>query len=103
MEKYGEGAAAKAYVLSALKGNTENLGFTQPVSYDRLAPIDMLPLVHPHEENGTRMFVDVGGDTRAGDVVHQTVDGKVYVRFDDNPGVEEALYLCTARYRWQPM
>ena len=102
-DKYGEGASAKAYVLSDLKGNTENLGFTQPVSYDRLTPIDMLPLVHPHEEGSTRIAVDVGGDTRAGVVVNQTLDGNVYIKFDDNPDVEELLDLCTARYRWQPV
>ena len=79
------------------------MGFTQPVAYDRLTPVDMLPLVPPHEEGSTRISVDVGGDTRAGVVVNQTLDGKVYVKFDGNPGVEESLDLCTARYRWQPV
>jgi len=78
------------------------MGFTQPVSYDRLTPSDMLPMVHPHEEGNTRIYVDVGGDARAGVVANQTLDCKVYVKFDGNPDVEEALDLCTARYRWQP-
>ena len=49
-DKLGEGPEANAYILSDLKGNTQNLGFAQPVAYDRLTPAELLPLVHSEDD-----------------------------------------------------
>ena len=79
----------------------ENLGFTQPVSYDRLTPIEVLPLAHAEDDIKTRITVDDTDGSRSGTVKNQTVDGKVYIEFDDKPGQEELMELFQARYRWE--
>ena len=58
VEAHG-GLSAKAYTVSDLSGNRENLGFKQPVAQDRLLPIDMLPLTHEDGDQRTKLVVDL--------------------------------------------
>ncbi len=44
VESHGDGRDAKAYTVCDLSGFRDNLGFTQPVAWDRLIPVELLPL-----------------------------------------------------------
>jgi len=99
VEKHGEGPAAKAYTLSDLRGKRSNLGFSQPVASERLTPVELLPLLQPTEETRTRLTLASGSSFRDATIINQSLDGKVYVRYDDN-GAEECLDLSRASYRW---
>jgi len=99
MEVHGDGDEAKAYTVSDLHGNREDLGFTQPVAADRLTPVDLLPLLPPSEEQLSRILLSINGVDRAGTVVSQCVDGRVNIRFDHD-GSESCYDLSTARYHW---
>lgn len=100
VEVHGDGAEAKAHTVCDLKGNREGLGFAQPVAAERLTPIELLPLAQPSEDQPTRILLNVAGQDRAGTVVNQTIDGKVYIRFDDGDGVAKCYDLATTRYQW---
>ena len=55
VEVHGDGSEAKAYTLSDLVGNRDNLGFSQPVASDRLTPVELLPLAPESEDVHTRL------------------------------------------------
>ena len=99
VEVHGDGSEAKAYTVSDLKGQREDLGFTQPVASDRLTPIDLLPLMAPSEETPTRILLSILGEDRPGTVVNQCIDGRIKIRFDHD-GSEEFYDLSQAKYMW---
>jgi len=99
VEVHGDGEEAKAYTVCDFTGRRENLGFTQPVAYDRLIPIELLPLAVPCEDSPTRISVNEAGVDREGTVTKQVMNGNVYIRFDDSND-EICCDLTTKRYRW---
>ena len=99
MEVHGDGSMAKAYTVSDLRGQREDLGFTQPVASERLTPIDLLPLTAPNEDPPSRILLDLRGEERAGTVINQCIDGRVIIRLDHD-GSEKCYDLSQAKYKW---
>ena len=99
MEVHGDGSIAKAYTVSDLRGQREDLGFTQPVASERLTPIDLLPLTAPNEDPPSRILLDLRGEERAGTVINQCIDGRVIIRLDHD-GSEKCYDLSQAKYKW---
>ena len=89
----------RTYRLSDLTGNTENLGFQQPVAQENLSGVEMLPLVRPSEDQRTRISLDFAGAPRTGTVVNQCIDGSVHILLDgdEQPKVFD---LSATQYRW---
>jgi len=52
------------------------------------------------DDTPARLVVEDRGHSRTGTIIAQAVDGKVYVRFDDQPDEEQCVDLSTAKYRW---
>ena len=100
VEVFGEPEQAKAYVVSDLRGRRHDLGFQQPVHHDRLIPVEVGPLVKPAGESPTRIAIANRGRDRDATITAQTIDGKVYVRYDDDPSVEYCVDLTQLKYRW---
>ena len=73
---HGNGLDAKAYTVSDLRGNRKGLDFAQPVAADRLALMDVLPLMALSEEASMHVFLNIGGEDKDGAVVNRSVDGK---------------------------
>ena len=97
---HGDGSRAKAYTLSDLAGRTEGLGFSQPVAYDRLTPVEMLPLAAEAEDIKTRIIVTMpSGAEKEGVIEAQSVDGKVHINFNDGQGAS-CYDLSSTQYRW---
>ena len=99
VEVHGDNVDAKAYTLSNLQGSRDNLGFSQPVAVDRLIPIELLPLQAPADDQPTRLRISDGGRDRDATLVSQCLDGKVYIKFDDED-VDHCLDLTGYRYSW---
>ena len=99
VETHGDGVEAKAYTLSNLKGRRDNLGFEQPVAAERLISVDILPMAQ--EINGDRARVSISdrGRDRDATVKSQTLDGKVYIQYDDEE-IEHCIDLSLSKYRW---
>ena len=89
----------RTYRLSDLAGNTENLGFQQPVAQENLSGVEMLPLVRPSEDQRTRISVDFAGTPQTGTVVNQCIDGSVYILLDGDEH-PRAFDLSATEYRW---
>ena len=101
VECHGDGQDSKAYTVSDLAGQRENLGFTQPIALDRLTPVELMPLQEVSEDSRTRIRLDDNGEWREGDIVAQTIDGKVYIKFLDKADPEEVCVdLSTCKYNW---
>ena len=84
VESHDEGPDARAYALIYLVGNRYGLGFSQPAHLDQLIPIEMLPLSQPEGDARTRLVVQRNGQPdRSAAIVAQTIDGKVYIKYDD--------------------
>ena len=99
VEVLGREGDARAYVVAdAATGKRSDLGFHNPVSADRLVPIEVLPLSVPDGETRTR--VQIHG--RNGTIVNQCVDGRVYLRWDDSPADARPTLvdLTQTNYRW---
>ena len=99
VEAHGEGRSAKAFTLCDLRGNRTGLGFIQPVAYERLKPVAILPLAQPVADQRTRISLRVNGQDREGNVVNQYIDGRVTVKFDDLEEPQE-FDLATQSYHW---
>ena len=83
------GEARTVTLMDPATGSTE-FEFAQPVSTDRLIPIEMLPLTRPHNE---RTRLRSGG--RSGSVTATCIDGRVHVKWDDLPdGQTEVVDLA---------
>ncbi len=100
VETHGEGIDAKAYTVSDLLGNREGLGFSQPVSADRLVPIEMLPIVQSKDtDRPLRISINDRGRERTARVQNQCIDGRVSIRFDDET-IDRWVDLSTLQYSW---
>ena len=73
----GDPLTTKTVTLMDPATGSTDLGFAQPVHIDRLVPVDILPLLTPHD---TRTRVKVGD--RLGNIEATCVDGRVHVRYD---------------------
>ena len=100
VEVHGSGDLAKTYTLSDLSGRRSGLGFTQPVAAERLTPVELLPLAREDDDSLTSMIYNDGGRDRPAKVKAQSLDGKVYIEFDDEPGKEVCVDLSKSKYRW---
>ena len=98
-EALGSGTDAKAYILSDLSGSRENLGFAQPVALDRLIPVELLPMAAPDSDQSTRILVHDGGQSRTATITAQTMDGRVYIKYDDSEA-EVCISLSSLNYQW---
>ena len=99
VEVHGNGSDAKAYTVSDLAGQRDDLGFVQPVALDRLVPIELLPLSQPSEDQNTRLLIHEGGRERRATIVAQSIDGKVYLKYDDDDE-EHCVDLASLKYQW---
>ena len=87
---------ARVYTLAdAATGQTDNLGFAQPVTADRVIPVEVLPVTRSLEDGRTRIQL---GD-RQGEISGQCLDGRVYVKFADN-AEERIVDLSREVYQW---
>ena len=100
VQAHGEGAEAKAYTVCDSKGRQEDLGFSNPVAFDRITPVDLLPLSHPEGETYSNIAINVDGTLRYGKISGQRLDGQVYVDYDDNPGDLVLVDLTKSNYHW---
>ena len=83
------------YLADAVTGEKDNLGFSQPVTQDRLTPVEILPLSRPVSEGRTCIQID----ERTGQVGGQTIDGKITVKWDgENDFV--IVDLSRENYKW---
>ena len=101
VEIHGDDGPAKTYTVCDLAGNRTGLGFSQPLAGDRLLPVDYLAMgpLPFGEEQPTRIAIRDGSQDRHGTVVNQSLDGKVYIKFDGSE--ESRCYdLSRTRYRW---
>ena len=85
--------------MSNLRGQREGLGFSQPVTADRVTPVEVFPLEQSSEDLPSRISIREGGVENHGSIVNRTIDGKVYIRFDSHAG-EYCYDLAGAQYRW---
>ena len=99
-EVHGHGEEAKTYTLSDLHGNRDRLGFSQPVAADRLTPVEMLPLSAPSSDQKTELLVFDSGQERRAHVEAQSLDGKVYLRYEDDAEHLVCDELSQLIYRW---
>ena len=101
---HGSGAEAKAYILCDLAGRTYGLEFTNPVAAERLTPVDLLPQtpVSPEGDVKTKLLVqdEKSNDQRSGTIKAQSLDGRVYIEYDDKPGEQVAEDLSKLNYVW---
>ena len=100
VEVHGDGSNAKAYTLSDLAGRREGLGFSQPVAAERLTPIELLPLASESSDVNTRLVLTDAGRDRPAEIKAQSMDGRVYVTYDDEPDETYCIDLSTSSYRW---
>ena len=68
------------------------------MALERLTPVEALPLTQASEQ-ATRLRIDDRGRQRDGTITGQSLDGKVYVQFDDET-IEHCYDLATAKYHW---
>ena len=93
----GEGKDARVFVLcDPATRQTNNLGFTNPVASKYLHPVEVLPYAKPHSDGFTKINLEGKGE---GVVTAQCLDGRVYVRFDDNQH-PELIDLSRHNYTW---
>jgi hypothetical protein len=90
---------AKSYTVSNLVGQTDGLGFQQPVPLERLTPIEVQPLIHPSEDSPTRLAISHRGEEKTGTVQAQAIDGNVYILFDGD-SEPTCIDLTQMQYRW---
>ena len=95
----GTSSEAKSYTLCDLHGNTEGLGFVQPVTYDRITPIEVLPIQHETEDQSSQLLIHDGGMSREATLVSQSLDGRVNIRYHDED-IEHTVDLSQMRYQW---
>ena len=103
VELHGDGGLAKTFTVSNLADERFGLSFTQPIAGDRIMLVDysVMAPVTDGEVQPTRISISDGSRDRAGVIVNNSIDGKVYVRFDDT-GEKRCCDLSTTRYRWLP-
>ena len=91
-------------MLSDLQGCSENLGFVQTVALERLTPVELLPLTQVSEDSPTRIRIDDKGRMRDATITAQSIDGEVYIKYDDESSMqlpaEHCVDLASAKYYW---
>ena len=77
---------------------------SNPVAAERLTPVDLLPQtsVSPDGDAKTKLLIqdEKSNDQRSGTIKAQLLDGRVYIEYDDTPGVEVAEDLSKLNYVW---
>jgi len=96
VEAHGNERARAFTLCDAATGRRDNLGFSQPVTGDRLIPVELMPLAKPSSEGYTQLRVG----ERLGEVVAQAVDGRVHIKWDDAPESPEVIDLANVSYQW---
>ena len=76
------GSARTVTLMDPATGKT-NFEFAQPVSTDRLVPVEMLPLTRPHNER----TAIISGNKRS-EITATCIDGRVHVKWEDQPETE---------------
>ena len=85
--EFGGKGAARAFVLMDPATGSTEFEFAQPVTADRLVPVELLPLSQPLADDGARRTrVRAGG--REGTVEATCVDGRVHIRWDSGGELE---------------
>ena len=59
----------------------------------------MLPMTHTDGDQHTKLVVDFNGRDRPACITAQTMDGKVYIKYDDEEQ-EYLVDLASLKYRW---
>ena len=96
-DQTGGEARSRAFVLCDPVTGSKELGFHQPVSADRLVPVQLAPpLTTPIGPDQPRTRLTVGGKT--GTIEAVGIDGRVHVKWD-HAGTE-VLDLTTTSYQW---
>jgi hypothetical protein len=95
VEAHGEDRARAFTLCDASTGKRHDLGFEQPVSGDRLVPIEVMPLTRPTEEG--RTYLRCNG--RHGQITGQALDGKVAILWDGEAD-SELVDLARIEYEW---
>ena len=93
----GPGDVARAFTICDAATGKTDLGFSQPVSADRLIAVEVLPLTRPDGDSLTRLQAG----ERQGTIVGQCIDGSVHIQWDDAPaGKPTHERLDALNYRW---
>ena len=100
VEVHGDGSEAKTYTVADLSGKRTGLGFGQPVACERLTPVELLPLTPPSEDVRTKLVIFEGNQERRADIKAQSLDGCVYLEYEDDPGHSVCVDLSQMNYRW---
>ena len=82
-------------IADAITGRTDNLGFRQQVSADKLTLVEMLPVSRSHEHKTKILF----RGQKTGTVEGQRLDGRVYIRIGGQPRAELVDLSCEV-YQW---
>ena len=82
-------------ICDANSGQTHNLGFSQPVTADRLCLVEVAPLTRPIDDGPTRILLN----DRQGTVTAQSLDGRVKIQFEGEEH-DEWYDLTHHSYRW---
>ena len=86
-------------MCDAATGRRDGLGFSQPISYDQLTPVSVLPLSAPTAECSTRLRTRAG---RQGAIQAQFKDGRCHIKWDDQADGQdpELVDLARLEYQW---
>ena len=82
-------------VCDANTGRQDGLGFTQPVTADRLSYVEVNPISRPVDDGPTRILLN----DQEGTVEAQSLDGRVLIRFAEE-NEPEWYDLSQTTYRW---
>ena len=96
VDQTGGEERTRAFVLCDPINGSKDLGFHQPVSADRLVPVQLAPLSTPIGPDQPRTRLTVNRKT--GSIEAVGIDGRVHVKWDD--GGTEILDLTTTAYQW---
>ena len=69
------------------------------MAYDRLTPVELLPLSPSEGEARTRLSIRHNGEDKQATVRARAVDGQVYVQFDGDDN-EKVVDLGQLDYKW---
>ena len=69
-----------------------------------MTPVDLLPQtpISPEGDVKTKLLVqdEKSNDQRSGTIKAQSLDGRVYIEYDDKPGEQVAEDLSKLNYVW---
>ena len=74
------------------------------MALERLTPVELLPLTQVSEDSPTRIRIDDQGRMRDATIKAQSIDGKVYIEYDDEQQMQlptqHCVDLASAKYYW---